>query len=134
MKNGPKPPKTPKKPVITPFHGDSRVDEYSWLRDQKNPRVMAHIKAENAYADAVLSPTKGLQKELYGEIRKRMKENDMSVPVKEGPYVYYSRTRKGKQYAIHCRKRITGGKEQVVLDVNKLAAGEEYFILGLFET
>ena len=128
------PPKTSKKPVITPYHGDSRVDEYSWLRKQENPKVIAHIKAENDYADALMKPTQRLQKELYTEIRKRMKENDMSVPVKEGPYEYYSRSKKGKQYMIHCRKRITGGKEQVVLDENKLAEGEKYFSLGLFET
>jgi oligopeptidase B len=134
MQKPPQPPKTLKKPVNTPYHGDSRVDEYAWLRNQDNPRVLSHIKAENDYADAVMKPTTRLQKELYTEIRARMKENDMSVPVKEGPYEYYSRTRKGKQYAIHCRKRITGGKEQVVLDENKLAAGEKYFSLGLFET
>lgn len=130
----PQPPKTPKKPEITAYHGDHRVDEYSWLRKVQNPRVLAHIKAENDYADAVMKPTMRLQKDLYKEIRSRMKENDMSVPVKEGPYEYYSRTQKGKQYAIHCRKRITGGKEQVVLDENKLAAGEKFFNLGLYET
>lgn len=134
MNQVPQPPKTPKKPVNTPYHGDSRVDEYSWLRNQESPSVLKHIKAENDYADTLMKPTLKLQKELYTEIRKRMKENDMSVPVKEGPYEYYSRTKKGKQYGIHCRKRITGGKEQVVLDENKLAAGEKYFSLGLFET
>ncbi len=128
------PPKARKKAEITAYHGHTRVDEYNWLRKSENPKVLAHIKAENDYADAVLRPTKKLQKELYTEIRKRMKENDMSVPVKEGPYEYYSRMQKGKQYAIHCRKRITGGKEQVVLDENKLAANEKFFNLGLFET
>lgn len=130
----PRPPKAAKRPEITTYHNDTRVDEYNWLRDQTSARVRAYLKAENDYADAVMAPTKRLQKELYTEIRKRMKENDMSVPVKEGPYEYYSKLRKGKQYAIHCRKRITGGKEQVVLDENKLAAGESYFNLGLFET
>lgn len=111
-------------------HGDVRVDEYAWLRDAQNPKVLEYIKEENDYADACMKPTVALQKDLYKEIRKRMKEDDMSVPVKDGSFLYYTRTKKGKQYAIHCRKKVRGGKEEIILDENALAKGEKYFSLG----
>src|SRR3989338_7816076 len=95
-----------KKPQKFVTHGDVRIDEYAWIRDDQNPEVQKYIAAENAYADAFMKPTSRLQKELYTEIKKRMKEDDMSVPVKDGPYYYYTRTKKGRQYAIHCRKNV----------------------------
>lgn len=123
------------------LHGTVRVDEYAWLQDKESAEVRAHIAAENAYADASLKGTAALQKKLYKEIRGRMKENDLSVPVKQGPYLYYTRTKKGKQYAIHCRKKILGGREgafktgpeEVILDENELAKGTQYFSLGTSE-
>lgn len=127
------PPHAAEKPLKIKVHGEVRVDEYAWLKDKDNAEVLRHIKKENAYADAVMQPTKKLQKQLYSEIRKRMKEDDMSVPVKDGPYLYYTRTKKGKQYAIHCRKPVKGGKEEVILDENALAKGEKYFSIGTFE-
>ena len=119
-----------KKPQKFVTHGDVRIDEYAWIRDDQNPEVQKYIAAENAYADAFMKPTSRLQKELYTEIKKRMKEDDMSVPVKDGPYYYYTRTKKGRQYAIHCRKNVSGGREQIILDENKLAKGNKYFSLG----
>ncbi|MFA7310055.1 MAG: oligopeptidase B, partial [Candidatus Paceibacterota bacterium] len=119
-----------KRPMRITAHGDTRVDEYAWLRDAGDPKAIQYIRDENAFADASMRPTRALQRQLYKEIRGRLKENDMSVPVKDGPYLYYSRTKKGKQYAIHCRKKVRGGREEVLLDENILAKGHTYFALG----
>lgn len=126
-------PFAPAKPQEHVLHGHRRVDEYEWLQDPKDPAVVEHLKNENLYAERVMRPTQKLQKQLYKEIRARITENDMSVPVKHGPYTYYVRTKKGKQYAIHCRREGERGKEQILLDENELAKGSEYFSLGDIE-
>ena len=128
-----KAPEVAVKPRIFRTHGDERTDEYAWLQDASSPAVRAHIAAENTYADKVMAGTGKLQKQLYTEIRKRMIEDDMSVPIKRGPYYYYLRTKKGKQYAIHCRKLGKHGKEEVILDENALARGKPFFALGSIE-
>jgi len=95
--------------------------------------VKAYLEAENAYTDAVMKPTEGLQKKLYDEMLSRIKETDIEVPYKEGDYFYYSRTEAGKQYQIHCRKK--GGMdapEEVVLDVNEMAKGQKFMSLGAY--
>ncbi len=112
------------------LHGKQHVDEYAWLQDTKNDDVKSYLKSENDYADATMRSTRTLQKKLYTEIRGRIKENDMSVPVKDGPYEYYMRTKKGKQYPIHCRRLLSSGKEEVILDENALARDSKYFALG----
>ncbi len=127
------PPVATEKPLKLTVHGDTRVDEYAWLKDVTDPAVRRHIDAENEHADALMRPTKKLQATLYKEIRGRMKETDMSVPVKDGPYLYYSKTKKGKQYAIHCRRHIKTKKEEVLLDENILAKGHKFFSLGTSE-
>jgi oligopeptidase B len=126
-------PIAPAKPQEHVLHGHRRVDEYEWLQNPKDPAVIEHITSENLYAERVMRPTQKLQKQLYKEIRARITENDMSVPVKHGPYTYYVRTKKGKQYAIHCRREGERGKEQILLDENELAKGSEYFSLGDIE-
>ncbi len=127
------PPSAAEKPRKITVHGDTRVDEFAWLREAQDPEVRGYIDAENAYADRVMKPTMKLQKQLYKEIKGRMKETDMSVPVKDGPYLYYSRTQKGKQYAIHCRRHLKTKKEEILLDENVLAKGLKFFSLGTFE-
>ncbi len=126
-------PKAVAKPVSFTLHGDTRVDEYAWLQDRNDRDVLNYVEAENRYADATMAQTSGLQEQLNKEIRKRMKEDDMSVPIKDGPYLYYSRVEKDKQYAIHCRKKGKNGKEEVYLDENKLAEGQKFFSLGILE-
>lgn len=128
------PPQAVQKPQEFTVHGDTRVDEFAWLRIKEDPAVQQYVRSENGYADATMRSTKRLQGELFREIKARMKEDDMSVPVKDGPYLYYSRTKKGKQYAIHCRKLVAGGKEEVILDENSLAKGQKYFSIGVLET
>ena len=129
----PQAPKAAQRVVRTKLHGDVRVDEYSWLKNTKNPKVLNYIGAENKHTEKVMTSTRRLQKTLYLEMKKRLTEDDMSVPVKDGPYLYYVRMEKGKQHTIHCRKK-SGAKEEIILDENKLAKGEKFFILGAFET
>jgi oligopeptidase B len=125
------PPVARKIPKIDTIHGDVRQDDYFWLRDKDNPDVLAYLRAENAYAEAVMRPTAAFQDSLYDEMLARIKEDDQTVPYRRGAYFYYSRTETGKQYPILCRK--SGGleaPEQVMLDLNLLAEGHPYFGLG----
>ena len=123
----PAPPVAKKIPKITEINGRKLVDNYYWLRDKPNPEVKAYLEAENAYTDAVMKPTEGFQKKLYGEMLSRIKETDVDVPYKEGDYFYYSRTEAGKQYPIRCRKRgSVDAPEEVVLDINELAKGQVF--------
>ena len=88
-------------------HGVEVVDNYFWLRDRKDPRVEKYLEQENAYAEAVTAHTEELQQTLYDEILGRIQEDDSSVPVEHGPFLYYGRTEEGKPYAIHCRQPLS---------------------------
>ncbi len=113
---------------------DVRVDYYYWLRDRNNPKVIEYLKAENAYTEAMMAHTKSLQEKLYKEMVGRIKETDLSVPVKKGDYFYYYRTEKGLQYPIHCRKKGSlEAQEEVILDENELAKGHKFFSVGVLE-
>lgn len=115
-------------------HGATRVDPYYWLRDRNDPDTIAYLEAENAYADDMMKHTSALQEKLYQEMKGRIKETDLSVPVKRDEYYYYSRTFEGKQYSVSCRKKGgPAGAEEVILDQNELAAGKQYFRLGSSE-
>ncbi|HEX5125683.1 MAG TPA: S9 family peptidase [Rhodocyclaceae bacterium] len=119
-------------------HGHTRIDPFHWLRNTKNPATLDYLNAENAYADAVLAPTKALQEKLYQEMLGRIQEADLSVPVKYGEWMYYSRTEVGTQYAIHARRRIVASgwedsPEEVLLDENAEAAGKAFYEVGDFE-
>jgi oligopeptidase B len=121
-------------PRVHTVHGESRIDEYHWLRNRDDPEVLAHLEAENRYTDSVMGHTEGLQELLYQELRGRIKEADLSVPTRLDGWLYYSRTEAGAQYPIFCRRRDeAGAEEQVLLDLNRLAAGHEYFRMGAFE-
>src|SRR5690625_4072412 len=112
-------------------HGETRIDNYFWLRERENPQVMEYLEAENAYTDACMAHTASLQETLYREFLSRIKETDLSVPVRRGEWYYYTRTEQGLQYPILCRKHgsVTAA-EEVILDVNTLAEGHEYYDLG----
>ena len=113
-------------------HGDTRIDNYFWLRDRKDPGTIAYLEAENRYTKEKLQHTEALQAALYAEMLGRMQQTDLSVPVKRDEYFYYTRTEEGKQYAIHCRKKGAAAPEEVLLDCNQLAQGHKYFRLGAF--
>ena len=127
------PPMTEKKPKTTNIHGVTLVDNYFWLREKTNPAVMAHLQAENDYADAMMKHTVGLREKLYNEMLSHIKQTDDSVPYKWGDYFYYTRTVTGLQYPIFCRKKgSTTSPEEVVLDVNELAKGQKFMSVGAF--
>ncbi|MDO9590235.1 MAG: oligopeptidase B, partial [Microcella sp.] len=157
------PPLAPQKPVRREHHGDVVVDPYEWLREKENPEVIAHLTAENAYADARMSHLDGLRERVVGEITSRTLETDMGIPVREGDWWYYGRTVEGLQYGIQCRvaaapidpanpdddapESIAAWTappplddpsqpregEQVVFDSNVEAAGHDFFALGTFD-
>ena len=115
LSQAPTPPRAERRPSTDSHHGITRSDDFAWLRVDNWAEVMAdpsvladdvrgYLEAENAYAAAVLAPTEALQETLFSEFRGRIKEDDRSPPVKDGPYAYYVRFRTGGQYAIHCRK------------------------------
>jgi oligopeptidase B len=127
------PPAAPRRPTPLTAHGDTRVDDWYWLRDKDDPEVIAHLEAENAYTAALTERTKPLEDALFDEIKARIQETDLSVPSPWGGYWYYSRTVEGQQYPIHCRRRGSeDGPEQVLLDENELAGDADFFDLGAF--
>ena len=145
----PTPPDVEKKPhVVKAPHGAERRDEYYWLRDdkRKDADMLGYLKAENAYADALLAPLKPVQDQLYDEIVARIKQDDASVPYRERGWWYYSRFEKGKDYPIHARRKDGAGvdalsiqeanaagdfaAEQLLFDVNAMAAGKDYYAVG----
>jgi oligopeptidase B len=127
------PPVAKRTPKIDVVHGDIREDDYHWLRERDHPEVTAYLRAENAYADAVMESTTGLRDALYREMLARIKEDDSTVPYRRDGYLYYTRTEKGKQYPIYCRKAGTReAPEEVTLDLNELAQGHEFLALGAY--
>jgi oligopeptidase B len=130
----PPPPVAEKQPKTITVHGDSRVDNYFWLREKQNPKVMEYLKAEDAYADLVMRPTDALQDTLFKEMVGHIKETDESAPYRRGGYFYYTRTEQGKQYPIFCRRKgALTAPEEIVIDVNQLAAGQKFMAIGAFE-
>ena len=124
---GVKPPAAKKVPKVTEIHGEKLVDDWSWLREKQNPEVKAYLDAENAYTDAVTKPGEALRQKLYDEAVGRIKETDLSVPYRHRGYFWYSRTEKGQQYPISCRKKGSlEAAEQVVLDLNEIAKTEKF--------
>lgn len=118
-------------PRVEIVHGETRIDDYYWLRDRHDPEVIAYLEAENRHTDAVMRHTEGLQERLYQEMRARIKETDLSVPERLDDYFYYTRTEAGGQYPIFCRRRGSlEAAEEILLDQNPLAAGHGYFKVG----
>jgi len=126
-------PVAPRRPHPIVVHGEPLQDDYFWLRDRDDPAVRAYLEAENAYAEAVLAPTRELQQALYDEMLGRIKQTDISVPYRDGAFWYYARTEAGRQYPIYCRKQDSlDAPEQLLLDLNELARGHPYMAVGAF--
>jgi oligopeptidase B len=117
--------------LVKSAHGD-RNDPYYWLRDDKRsaPEVLAYLNAENQYYQQYAAKYPELTKTLTDEIIGRIKQDDSSVPSVKGDYSYYSRFESGKQYPIYARKPTKGGAEQVMLDVNQMADGKDFYQIG----
>jgi len=129
----PTPPVAPKKPHEMVLFGDTRDDEYFWMRDKSDPAVISHLEAENAYTETMTLGLADLREKLYTEFLSRIKQTDESAPAKDGDYWYSSRTVEGQSYPIYCRRK--GSKdapEEIYLDVNKLAEGKPFLqVTGL---
>ena len=127
------PPVARRVPVEQVLHGDRRVDDYAWLRNKNSPELIAYLNAENAYTDAVLGDSEPFQEKLYQEMLGRILQTDLSVPYRLRGYLYFTRTEEGKQYPIHARQRdIENGPEELLLNLNALAAGHSFLSLGSF--
>ena len=133
------PPHTPpvarQDPHTTTLHGHTLRDDYGWLRNKESEEVLDYLRAENVYTEAVMAPTTELQGRLYREMLSHIKETDRSVPTQEGEWWYYARTTEGSQYPVYCRKRgardsFEASPEEIVLDVEALAAGQSFMAVG----
>ncbi len=130
----PNPPKAAVIPKKLEKFGRTRVNDYYWLKDRNDPKVIAYLEAENAYTDDLMSHTKVLQKRLYDEIVGRIKQADSTAPVFDNGYHYYTRFEAGKQYPILVRKKGSlESAEEILLDENAMAEGQGYFSLGASE-
>lgn len=124
----PDPPVAKIDPTSLEIHGDVRTDDYFWLRERDNPEVIEYLEAENAYTEAAMAPTQELQDALFEEIVGRIKQDDSSVPYKDGRYWYYTRYEEGNEYPIFCRKSGSlDAREEIMLNANELAEGHEFF-------
>lgn len=110
------------------IHGDRRIDNYFWMNEKENPEVIQYLEEENAYANFVMEDSEEFQEELYQEMKARYKKDDESLPYFFNEYWYMVRYEAGKEYPIFCRKYKTlDNEEEIILDVNILAEGEEFF-------
>ena len=118
-------------------HGITLSDPYHWLKDQSYPTiddedVLTYLKQENAWFEAQMAPHQELVDTLFEEMKGRIKEDDSTVPQKDGDWLYWSEFEEGKEYRLHYRKPVAGGDPQLLLDENQLAEGKDYFRLGSF--
>ena len=124
----PAPPVAERIPQVFNEFGIERIDNYYWIRDKENQKVIDYLVAENSYTDTVMSTTKELQERIYNEIMGRIKDADESYPSFNNGYYYYSRTESGKQYRIYCRKKGSiDAPEEIIFDVNSMAEGKRAF-------
>lgn len=113
------------------IHNDTRIDNYYWLNNKENPEVIDYLNAENAYTKDVMQHTEGFQKKLFKEMKRRIKEDDTSVPYKLDGYWYLTRFEKGNDYPIYSRKKGTlEATEEILFDCNEMAKNVAYFNLG----
>ena len=116
---------------IMTMHNHERIDEFYWLNERGNQKVIDYLNSENDYRNSYMEDYKGLENELFEEIKSRIKEDDSSVPYLDNGYYYYTRFEKGKQYPIYCRKKDNlKNDEEILIDVNKMSQGHEYFRIG----
>ena len=126
------PPVARKQPHKVEIHGQTLVDDYFWMRNKGTPEVEEHLRAELAYAEAFMAPTRALQQTLYDEMLARIQQTDVDVPYRERGHFYYSRTEEGKQYPIYARRKGSmDAPEQVLLDVNALAEGHPFMAVAM---
>jgi oligopeptidase B len=142
------PPAVRRVPQLRTFHGDTFTDDYAWLASKDDPETIAYLEAENAFTAAVTDGQAELRAAIFGEIKARTQETDLSVPTRKGRWWYYARTAAGKQYPVHCRRDVRPGEvtppmpedgapldgEQILVDGNELAGDGKFFALGALVT
>ncbi|KAA3637140.1 MAG: S9 family peptidase [Calditrichaeota bacterium] len=133
QKRPPEPPSAKKDPVTHNLHGKTWEDDYDWLKNRDSEEVLKYLNAENRYTEEMTSEYEVLQTKIYNEIMSRIDETDESVPEKNGKYYYYEREEEGKEYKIYCRKKNLDDEEEIILDVNELAIGYNFYSVDLFE-
>ena len=125
------PPIAKKIPHQIEKHGDVRIDNYFWMKDREHPEVIDYLNKENEYCDAKMAHTKQFQKDLFEEMKARIKEDDTSVPYKYNGYWYITKYEKGKDYPIYTRKKDSlDNPDELLFDCNKMAEGESFFKLA----
>ncbi len=132
-----KPPVAKKEPKVLKIHGYEITDNYAWMRDRnekKDPEIVKYLEAENAYTESHMGSHKAFVDNLYNEMLGRIKQTDLSVPVKMGDYWYFNKTVEGKQYPTYFRSKARDGKDaELLIDQNEMATGFKYFAIGAFE-
>ena len=125
------PPKAKKIAKELKIHNTTRIDDYYWFNDKQNPEVISYLEKENEYNKQMTAHTEQFQKDLFVEMKSRVKEDDSSVPYKLNGYWYLTRFEKGRDYPIYSRKKDSlDAPEEILFDVNKMAEGYEYYSLG----
>jgi len=132
-----KPPVADRRPHRATYHGKEIVDDYAWLKDETYPKVddedvLAYLRAENAWFEHVMGEHEPLTEKLFAELKARIKEDDASVPARDGPWLYSWRFEKGAEYRTWLRKPVDGGQEQVLLDEPARAKDGDFYRLGGF--
>ncbi len=141
MTDQPAPPIARREETRIEQHGQVRIDPYAWMKDDnwqtvlRDPSALrgdiaTHLRAENLYAEALLAPTRALQETILAEMKARLKQDEMSAPVPDGAFEYYSRYEPGAQHPVHARRPRGGGYEQVLLDVQALSEGKDYYVVS----
>ncbi len=114
-------------------HNDNRVDNYYWLNDRNNPKVIDYLNKENDYTDYKMKDTEKFQSDIFLELKGRIKDDDESVPYKYNGYLYWKKFKKGDEHPVYLRKEIGGENQEILLDVNELAAKHDFFELGDYD-
>jgi oligopeptidase B len=132
------PPRAEQRPYSYERHGYTIEDPWHWLKDQGYPKVddedvLAYLKAENAYFETAMGPHKPLVDELFEEMKGRIKDDDSSVPIRDGDFLYWWAFKPGAEYRTWYRKPVAGGPDQTIFDEPVEAEGKEYFRLGAIE-
>jgi oligopeptidase B len=135
----PPPPCAEQRPYSYECHAETIEDPYHWLRDPhypkvEDPAVLDYLKAENDYFEAAMGPHKKLVESLFAEMKGRVKEDESSVPLRDGDWLYWWAFQPGAQYRTWYRKPVAGGDDQIIFDEPVEAEGKDYFRLGAIET
>ena len=127
------PPVCEKHPKVLSIHNDQRTDNYFWLNNRKDSKVIDYLNAENNYTNKVLKETENIQEKLYKELKSRIKKDDKSVPYEWHDYIYWREFKKGNEYPKYWRKKTNGSEDELLIDCNPIAEKYDYFDFGDYD-